>query len=60
MIADIHPTVMGAHALMSYESRMHALEEFGINMKVIQQQDTMKSLVKEWRQNRELLIQEQS
>lgn len=60
MIADIHPTVMGAHALMSYESRMHALAEFGINTELMQIDDTKRFLVKESRQNRELMIQAHS
>ncbi len=60
MIADIHPAIMGAHALMSYESRMHALAEFGINTELMKIDETKRFLVKEWRQNRELVIQEQS
>jgi hypothetical protein len=56
MIPDIHPVLMGPHALMSYESRMHALAEFQTH--ALMKQEEKRSVVKQWREKRELALQE--
>lgn len=68
MATDIHPTIMGPHAIASLQSRMQALKAYGINPKAIELvhqvpvpvvQEKTKKLAKISKAKRALAIQEE-
>ncbi len=57
MLADIHPALMGPHAIESYKSRMLALEEFGVNPMALIQNKQTRAVVKRKRSTRALRLE---
>ncbi len=57
MIADLHPALMGPHAIESYKSRMLALEEFGVNPLALMLNEQTRAVVKRKRSTRALALE---
>ena len=53
---DTDIALMGPHAIASYESRMRALQEFGVNTKDITLSDQKRSLLRQSKARREVVL----